>query len=452
MKKTTLLISLNKLTVPYPVFPLALVYLHGFLKEKLPSHDIILWDPLVHTATIEEIILQHNPDYIALSIRNIDNTSSLNELNFIGQYRDFIDNLRYLTKATLIVGGSGFSIFPLPLFEFLSPDFGIAGEGEVPLQTLLKTLDARGDYTSIPGVVYRSKGAVIHHQNHSFLNYQRYSFHPDFIEYYWQHSGMLNLQTKRGCAFDCIYCTYPVIDGDARAHQVAELVETVATLYRKYGITYIFFTDSVFNMFPAFNRAFAEALIAENLPKFRWGGYFSPKNLSKEELSLYKKAGLEHIEFGTESLSDTVLKAYNKPFLFEDVKMVSQFCIELDIHYSHFLILGGYGETNETIEETFENAKLLKNTVFFPYVGMRIYPHTHLKEYAIAEGVISKDDTLLENRFYLQKGVDLSLERLGALAAKSQSRWIFPDENDAETIEKMRKKQFKGPLWEYLIR
>jgi len=25
---------------------------------------------------------------------------------------------------------------------------------------------------------------------------------------------MLNLQTKRGCPFKCVYCTYPAIEGD----------------------------------------------------------------------------------------------------------------------------------------------------------------------------------------------------------------------------------------------
>lgn len=450
--KKTLLISLNTFTTPYPVFPLALSYLHGFLADNLTEHEFVLWDPLVHKTPIEEIVKQQKPDYLILSIRNIDNTSSVNQLNFVSQYREFINKLRTVTDAVVIVGGSGFSIFPTPLFDSLSPDFGVAGEGEIPLKNLIQALDSGGSYKNIPGVIYRKKQEIIHNKNSSFIGYQQYAFHDDLIKYYWQESGMLNLQTKRGCAFDCIYCTYPTIDGGARTHSVSTVMETITKLYKQYGITYLFFTDSVFNMFPAFNREFAEALIKADMPNLKWGAYFSPKNITKEELILYKKAGLEHIEFGTESLSDTVLAAYNKPFGFDDIAAVSHLCRELEIHHSHFLILGGYGETDATLLETFKNAEKLEKTLFFPYVGMRIYPYTPLRKYAVAEGVIAEDDTLLENRFYLQKGVDLSLERLRTLAKDSPSRWIFPDENDAETISRMRKKQFKGPLWEYLIR
>ena len=73
-----------------------------------------------------------------------------------------------------------------------------------------------------------------------------------------------------------------------------------------------------------------------------------------------------------------------------------------------FMILGGIGETDDTINETFENSKKIKHTVFFPFVGMRIYPNTILHQKAIEEGVVSKDDDLLEPRYYISKNVDLT--------------------------------------------
>ena len=36
----------------------------------------------------------------------------------------------------------------------------------------------------------------------------------------------------------------------------------------------------------------------------------------------------------------------------------------------HFLLLGGYGETDDTLQETFSRSATLGPTVFFPFIGM----------------------------------------------------------------------------------
>ena len=50
------------------------------------------------------------------------------------------------------------------------------------------------------------------------------------------------------------------------------------------------------------------------------GAYFTPYNLTYQDLELYQKAGLKHIEWGTDSLSDIQLENYNKSFRFSDIK------------------------------------------------------------------------------------------------------------------------------------
>jgi len=132
-----------------------------------------------------------------------------------------------------------------------------------------------------------------------------------------------------------------------------------------------------------------------------------------------------------------------------DVLECSDRCRELNIHYAHFIILAGYGETDETIAETFRNSKKINKTVFFPYIGMRIYPGTKLHQYAIKEGRISNDHELLESVFYISDKVNVNTLKLRAL--QTNKRWVFPDEDHSGTIEKMRRKNLKGPLWEYLV-
>jgi len=72
-----------------------------------------------------------------------------------------------------------------------------------------------------------------------------------------------------------------------------------------------------------------------------------------------------------------------------------------------------------------------------------------LHHYAIREGKISNDHELLESVFYVSDKVNVQTLKLRALQTKR--RWVFPDEDHSETIGKMRRKNLKGPLWEYLV-
>jgi radical SAM superfamily enzyme YgiQ (UPF0313 family) len=282
----------------------------------------------------------------------------------------------------------------------------------------------------------------------NFLKSLDLSFDSSLTGFYWEKSGMMNLQTKRGCPYNCIYCTYPLIEGSkVRTLDPEKIVETLSDLYFTRGIDYVFFTDSVFNISNDFNTRLAKLMISSKV-KIHWGAYFSPHDLDYDSLALYKRAGLTHIEFGTESLSDSTLKHYGKHFTVDEVVEISAICNKLEIYFAHFMILGGYGETEDSINENFENSKRIENTVFFPYIGMRIYPGTRLYDLALAEGVIESDDSLLEPVYYIAKDIDYST--LKERAAKTGRRWVIPDEEVVAFMQRMRKRHRKGSLWHHL--
>ena len=43
-RKTILLISANRLSIPYPVYPIGLSYISAYLEENLPDFGIELFD------------------------------------------------------------------------------------------------------------------------------------------------------------------------------------------------------------------------------------------------------------------------------------------------------------------------------------------------------------------------------------------------------------------------
>ena len=448
---SVLLISGNQLKVPYPVYPLGVSYLATYLRKNIPEIKVDVFD--FNLQTIEQLrqtIKDAQPNVVGISLRNIDNVNVFDTQNFIEYYRSIISNIRIHSKAKVVIGGAGYSIFPERLFEYLQPDFGIRGEGEESFRKLIVALnETLPDFESIEGLVYRTNEGIKVNNRINYTKNLHLEFEPELIDYYWQHSGMLNIQTKRGCPYACDYCSYPMIEGKFTRNLDADLVvENLMKMKTDHNIDYVFFTDSVFNISNAYNIDLAEKIIKSGV-NVRWGAYFTPINLDKQQLKLFKASGLSHIEFGTDSLSETMLRSFNKTFSMTDIFETSRMCSELDINFAHFLILGGKDETLATILETMENSKKLPPTVFFPTIGTRIYPGTQLCRHAIKNHIIHHEEELMQSVYYLS--TEVTSAEIMAEARKTGRKWVFMDENLQPAMAKMRARGKKGPLWDYII-
>ena len=290
--KNILLVSANTYTTPYPVYPLGISYLYTYLKNRLPHYNFHFFDfNLQSLPDFGKTLSNVKFDVIGVSLRNVDDTNIYKKNSFIDGYEQIVSAIRSASSAKVVIGGPGFSIFPEQIFETLQPDFGIKGEGEESLLQLIGCIDNRSDYREIEGLVYKTSTTKIKiNPRTTYLNSLELSFDQDLVDYYWSKSGMLNIQTKRGCPYNCIYCSYPVIEGrKIRTLDADFIVETLKDLYFNKGITYVFFTDSVFNISNEYNKELAQKIIESGV-KINWGAYFSPHNLNREELKLFKQA------------------------------------------------------------------------------------------------------------------------------------------------------------------
>jgi len=326
--KKMILVSANRHKEPYPVYPLGISYLQSFLATNLPDLETYLFDFMTGSSDdFVQVLKKIRPDYVGISLRNIDDVNIYRQESFIEHYKQIINNTREFSESVIIIGGAGFSIYPELLFKTLKPDFGISGEGETSLYLLISALQNNQDYKEIEGLLYMVENGLIMNKRVTFNNNPLLTFDDSLTDFYWHSSGMLNIQTKRGCPYKCIYCTYPLIEGSkVRTLDPDQIIKTLSDLYNDKKIDYVFFTDSIFNISNEFNMALAERLISADL-KIRWGGYFNFVNLDQKLLQKFKQAGLSHIEFGTESLSDTILEKYGKPFAVDDILRISGFVI-----------------------------------------------------------------------------------------------------------------------------
>jgi radical SAM superfamily enzyme YgiQ (UPF0313 family) len=445
-----LLISPNTLTVPYPVYPLGLDYVAGAVDSR---HELMRLDLNVDNLDgLAQSLADFQPDVIGISCRNIDNTEAGSPLFFIEQYADLVAWLRTRTNAVLVCGGSGFTIMPERVYAALKVDYGIVGEGE-RFASFLGALERGQDPETIPGVLGPSgqlqlAGPWQGERSRILMATGR---HRDF---YVERGGMLNLQTKRGCSFRCIYCPYPHIEG--RRHRVipAEEVAQTACELEQAGAKYLFITDSAFNSDVNHSLAVAKAFRAAGL-SIPWGAFFAPIKSEDDYFQVMAQAGCRHVEFGTESLAKTMLANYRKPFCAEDVLAAHARAKEARLHVAHYFLLGGPGETAETVAETLDYIKKLPRSVFFFFLGIRLYPGTELYDIALKERKITPATDLLNPVFYKADAITRGqIERLVLERAQGRANWIVGSggTDSASLVSHLHSRGSVGPLWEYLVR
>jgi len=454
-----LLISVNQEKTPYPVAPLGLLYVTHALKRA--GFDVSILDLCFSDSVHDDIkkaVKQKKPDFIGVSLRNVDNLTFPKSVTYLPAIKEIIKIIKRYTDASLVLGGSAFSLFPKEILSFMDCKWGVVGEGEEALVELLKYFSSGGkSLKTIANLVWRQGNRS--YSNQAKCLQSSFDFVLDYSlinnRLYAKYSGMANVQTKRGCKFECAYCTYPLIEGKNYRLRSPEIIaEEVVLLQRKYAIPHIFFVDDVFTHPSEHASLVCEALLRRNA-KVPWSCFASPYAISKKLLVLMKRAGCTHVEFGSDALSDRVLVKMRKPFTVKEVLRASNLCKEVGIKCAHYIIFGAPGENNASLKEAFATIRKLQGDAIIAMIGVRIYPKTELERISIGEGIISKRTNLLSPHFYLSKELPVN-KLLGQVAqfARENPYCIVPG-LEIRSSEKMyavlRKHYRQGPLWGYLV-
>jgi len=449
-----LLISANRLRAPYPVYPLGLDHVAGALTPEHEARvlDLCQIEEEELAGAVASAVEAFNPGAVGISLRNVDNADGIEVQSFTGQYRAVAAAVRAATRAPLLLGGAAFTLFPGHYMAALGADFGLAGEGE-RLTELLTALERGEAPPALPGL-YQGETCDTPREPWRGQMGQRSLLPPHELAFYLERGGMLSLQSKRGCPHRCSYCTYPSIEGHGlRAMEPGQVARTAREL-QDAGARYLWIIDASFNCDADQNLALARAFqrAGVSLP---WGAFFAPTPMPDGYWAELAGAGLTHVEFGTESLSPTVMAGYRKPFAPEQALRAHQQAVEAGLYVAHFFLLGGPGETVATVRETLRAAEELRGSVRFFFVGVRLFPGTGMHRLALEEGQISPDQDLLEPVFYRPPGVSQEeMERLTEQAAARRFAWVLGSggERQVDMLQRMYKRGYTGPCWEKLIR
>ena len=67
---------------------------------------------------------------------------------YLPEIREVVSFLKTLTDVPFVVGGPGYSIFPVEALQYLGIEFGLQGEGEIACVQLARALDEGSSYES----------------------------------------------------------------------------------------------------------------------------------------------------------------------------------------------------------------------------------------------------------------------------------------------------------------
>jgi radical SAM superfamily enzyme YgiQ (UPF0313 family) len=450
-----LLISVNRESMPFPVFPLGLAYIAKALRDK--GHQVGVMDLCFSkevTGDVETALHCLQPDLIGISLRNLDNLTYPTSTSYLKEVEEVVRICRRSTSSRLVIGGSGYSLAPRELLQYLDVDFGIVGEGEEVILRLARSLERKELISPsscllvkekpTPPLIEGARVFPIQSADRSLFETPRYL----------EEGGMGNIQTKRGCPFSCIYCTYPLLEGEkVRLRKTEEVAEEIQHLADQ-GVDFIYFVDDIFNYPVSYAEALCQEMIQRKI-EVKWTAFVNPGFLNERLLQLMQEAGCVGVEFGTDSGAPRMLENYRKTFTQEDIVRASKICSKLTVNHCHYLLFGGPGEDVKTVEESFQLMDQIDPTAVIAMLGIRIYPGTEMEQLSLSQGMIHRDSNLIYPHFYISPALQGKLTDIIQEKAVARKRWIVPGLEiniSQKLMEQIRKFRIRGPLWELVGR
>ncbi len=463
--KRVLLVNTNIEKEPYPVPPLGLCMLARSLRDHF---EVKIYDGVFDEGRNLVAMVEHfNPDFIGFSIRNIDDVVMDRTIFYLDDILDkFIQPVMAITEVPVILGGSGFSMFPVECMKLSGADYGIVGEAEVLLPALLDRLQFNLDVSVLPNVITSENWQI---QQGSSFSYSQPTLNRfpeidnwiDFTPYL--PKGVYSIQTKRGCSHGCIYCTYPLIEGRTfRMRKPSDIADEIEQAHKRLGTITFEFVDSTFNDPGGHAEAICREIIKRKIRvRLRTMG-INPRHVSEELFELMLEAGFFQIDATPDSASPRLLKNLGKGFTLTNIEKMAMLVRKFNMPTMWFFLFGGPGEDEETVLETFDFIDKFINPDDLVYMnaGLRIYPNTPLYSIAVDEARIVAGESVFQPPAYYfsEKITKMRLDQMMKEASSLYPNCISSTETAPtpdmirEALVMRKNQHFEEPMFRTLLR
>ncbi len=457
------------------IAPVGLDYLGEALTEKGYIVDLLdLCFSEDYRKAIDDYFRKKSVLAIGTTIRNTDDCYLLSQDFFLPEIKEIVEYLKTKTDVPIILGGVGFSIMPEKILEYCELDLGIRGDGEEILPLLLDRITQGKDYGDLPGLVYRDGGGFVNNAPQYFDLNKLSSRRRKLVDNrrYFNDGGQGNIETKRGCNKRCIYCADPVAKGrKIRLRNPEKVVNELEALLDG-GVNCFHFCDSEFNLPEEHAKAVCQQIVNRGINnKIDWYAYCSPSPFSEELARLMKIAGCRGVDFGVDNGNREILRILGRDFGKDEIKNTARVCHRYGITFMFDLLLGGPGETRETVKETIELMRETEPDRAGVMVGVRIYAGTELGNIVLKEGAREENRNLqgkvrgnndfFEPVFYVSQRLGEDVFYYISELIGDDERFFFTTRDDQEkgynynqnqVLVEAIKKGYRGAYWDILRR
>jgi len=378
-----LLVNANRLRDPIPVIPIGVCAVASALEAAGHLVEVLdLCFSVLPARSLRRAISRFRPELVGIAIRNIDTGSGYRPEFLVDRIKhEVIEPCKRAFAGPIVIGGAAAGINGPELLAYLDLSYAVQGDGEAAMIEIAARIGAKQPLQGVRGLVIRSPDGSVEINEPAFVDDLDQLPPPDpqrhiDLRPYRFYSSPLQVQTKRGCALTCSYCTYNRLEGDVyRLRDPEAVAAEVERCVRATGIRDVEIVDSTFNLPLDHAKAVLRALAARNLHLRLSAMGMSPRYVDAELVDLMRRSGFVEACLGIEAGSEPMLRSLGKNFTVADIRQARQTLRGAGIPVMWFLLLGAPGETRETIAETFRTV----DGVAGPFdlvnigVGIRVY-------------------------------------------------------------------------------
>jgi len=259
-----------------------------------------------------------------------------------------------------VLGGPHVTFRPEEALEYA--DIVAIGEAENTIIPLVEALEGKRELAEVPGIAYMDGGQV---RKTGPAELVRDLDELPTVDLSLLEGGLrrafyrtvVPVMTSRGCPYNCSFCSVKEMFGRKyRFRSPTKVVEDLRAI-EEVNRRHVFFYDDHFTAHRGRIRELMERLVKE---RFRLN--FSAQvrvDIARdpELLALMKKAGLETVYVGFESVNPDTLKAYNKGQTVEEMEEAMRVFHRVGVRVHGMFVFGSDQDTVETIRETTRFAK-----------------------------------------------------------------------------------------------
>ena len=333
-----------------------------------------------------------NPSIVGFSFTSL-------QTKYLIKYSKAIENI---PDCLQIAGGVGATLDPKGIIPQTAVDGFVVGEGEIPLDSLLKAINNGEDIYNTEGICWYKDDKIIRNGTPQFTRDLDQLDFPDYSIFDRElvitgTSMNLNIMLSRGCPYSCTYCSnsairgvYSNYNGYFRMPSVEFCIKLVKDTVKQYPETqFISFEDDLLIAKKEWFLSFANEYRKQIGIPYR--ANVRTECINDDIIKALKESGCSvgflGLESGNEQIRNTLLKRHHSnEMLIERALMVKNAGIKLNT----FNMVGLPYETKENMQETLELNRKIKAdfgicTFFCPFPGTELY------EICKREGMLKED-------------------------------------------------------------